>query len=90
MEKPKIEHVEEGHASSLSESSAIPYLDRLSAEQRGYLLGRHGTLNFSPVPSMSDADPFNWPAWKVSKSLIPFHSRYRRRTQPQTDTFHTH
>lgn len=49
MERPKIEHVEEGHASSLSESSDIPYPDRLSAEHREYLLGRHGTLDFSPV-----------------------------------------
>lgn len=77
MEKPNIEHVEEGHASCPSESTDIPHLDRLSAEHREYLLSRHGTLDLSLVPSMGDADPLNWPAWKVSKSLIPFHSRYR-------------
>lgn len=37
----------------------------LSEEHRQYLLQRHGILELDPVPSMSDADPYNWPRWKV-------------------------
>lgn len=37
----------------------------LSQSHREYLLSRHGTLELDPVPSMSDADPYNWPGWKV-------------------------
>lgn len=70
MEKPKIEHIEEGHASSPPDTCDVPCRDNLSAEHRQYLMRRHGTLDLSPVPSMSDADPFNWPAWKVSERLI--------------------
>lgn len=70
MEKPKIEHLEAGDASSPMESSDLQHIDSLSVEHRQYLLSRHGTLDLSPVPSMSDTDPFNWPAWKVSKSLM--------------------
>ncbi|KAF3403368.1 Efflux pump vrtL [Talaromyces pinophilus] len=76
MEKPNIEHVEEGHASCPSESTDIPHLDRLSAEHREYLLSHHGTLDLRLVPSMGDADPLNWPAWKktLSLALIRFHA----------------
>lgn len=47
------------------------YLDReeaahLSEEHRQYLLQRHGTLELDPIPLMTDADPYNWPSWKVS------------------------
>lgn len=46
------------------------YLDpieasHLSEEHRQYLLQRHGTLELDPLPSMGDADPYNWPTWKV-------------------------
>ena len=37
----------------------------LSAEHRSYLLRRHGTLELDPVPGHGDADPYNWPYWKV-------------------------
>lgn len=37
----------------------------LSAEHRSYLLRRHGTLELDPVPGHGDADPYNWPTWKV-------------------------
>ena len=40
-------------------------IDHLSQEHREYLLARHGTLELDPVPTMSDADPYNWPSWKV-------------------------
>jgi hypothetical protein len=29
-------------------------------------LRRHGTLNLDPVPDMGGADPYNWPAWKMT------------------------
>ena len=37
----------------------------LSEQHRNYLLKRHGTLDLDPVPAHGDADPYNWPAWKV-------------------------
>lgn len=37
----------------------------LSPAHREYLLERHGTLELDPIPSASDADPYNWPTWKV-------------------------
>jgi hypothetical protein len=46
----------------------------LSEEHRQYLLKRHGTLELDPVPLKSDADPYNWPSWKVRI--------------PQTDSYH--
>ena len=42
-------------------------LSNLTREHRDYLLKRHGTLELDPVPSADPADPYNWPAWKVSK-----------------------
>ena len=47
------------------------YLDKeeashLSAEHRQYLLQRHGTLDLDPLPTMGDADPYNWATWKVN------------------------
>lgn len=37
----------------------------LSNEHRQYLLNRHGTLDLDPIPDNGDADPYNWPNWKV-------------------------
>jgi hypothetical protein len=37
----------------------------LSNEHRQYLLDRHGTFDLNPMPDHSDADPYNWPKWKV-------------------------
>lgn len=49
------------------------YLDpteasHLSEEHRQYLLQRHGTLELDPMPTMGDADPYNWPTWKVKNT----------------------
>ena len=44
-------------------------IDSLSQEHRQYLLNRHGTLDLDPIPGYGDADPYNWPDWKVS--LLP-------------------
>ncbi|KAK7181600.1 hypothetical protein DPSP01_011397 [Paraphaeosphaeria sporulosa] len=48
----------------------------LSEEHRQYLLERHGTLELDPVPSMTDADPYNWPRWKkiINLLLVAFHA----------------
>ena len=37
----------------------------LSPEYRDYLISRHGTVELDPLPDMTDADPYNWPKWKV-------------------------
>ena len=37
----------------------------LSEGHRKYLLARHGTLDLEPLPAWGDADPYNWPHWKV-------------------------
>jgi hypothetical protein len=55
------------------------YLDpveasHLSEEHRQYLLQRHGTLDLDPMPSMGDADPYNWPTWKVKLLVLLFPS----------------
>jgi hypothetical protein len=43
-------------------------IDSLSQEHRDYLMKRHGTLDLDPVPAFGDADPYNWPSWKVCNS----------------------
>lgn len=40
-------------------------LTELAPRHREYLIQRHGTLELDPVPAMDDADPYNWPLWKV-------------------------
>lgn len=42
----------------------------ISLEHREYILQRHGTLELSPFPSASAADPLNWPSWKVEEAII--------------------
>jgi hypothetical protein len=37
----------------------------LSPEHQEYLIQRHGTVELDPLPTMSPADPYNWPQWKV-------------------------
>jgi hypothetical protein len=37
----------------------------LSPQHREYLMQRHGTVDLDPIPAMDDADPYNWPVWKV-------------------------
>lgn len=41
----------------------------LAPRHREYLLERHGTLELDPVPYMDDADPYNWPSWRVCTVL---------------------
>ncbi|EAT78828.2 hypothetical protein SNOG_13804 [Parastagonospora nodorum SN15] len=57
------------------------YLDKeeashLSEEHRQYLIQRHGTLDIDPLPTMSDADPYNWPTHKkvLNLAFVAFHA----------------
>ncbi|GMF71865.1 unnamed protein product [Aspergillus oryzae] len=42
----------------------------LTEDHRQYLLQRHGTVDLDPMPDMTDADPYNWPTWKVHTKLL--------------------
>lgn len=55
--------VEAGKREAFYVEDCVAYL---SEEHRQYLLARHGTLALDPVPDMNDADPYNWPTWRVS------------------------
>lgn len=48
----------------------------LSPVARTYLISRHGTLDLDPMPTASDADPYNWRQSKkvVMLLLVAFHS----------------
>lgn len=37
----------------------------LSPDHQAYLIQRHGTFVLDPIPGFGDADPYNWPQWKV-------------------------
>lgn len=41
----------------------------LTEDHRQYLIQRYGTVELDPIPDMTDADPYNWPTWKVSSPL---------------------
>lgn len=70
--RPDVEEIEDSVPSN-SETKDVeatsdissPDINRLSTEHRQYLLDRHGTLDLCPIPEMNDADPYNWPQWKV-------------------------
>jgi len=55
-----LEHAET-HGTYLDQNEAV----HLSEEHRNYLLECHGTVELDPLPTMSAADPYNWPTWKV-------------------------
>ena len=40
-------------------------IDNITPAHREYLLEKYGTLELDPIPDFGDADPYNWPAWKV-------------------------
>lgn len=66
----KDEFVEEANLVQLISTLAdAPEAEELSQEHRDYLLKRHGTFDLDPIPDMQDADPYNWPAWKVLLSF---------------------
>ena len=41
------------------------YTPQLTREHHDYLMQRHGTIDLEPLPGHGNADPYNWPAWKV-------------------------
>lgn len=43
-------------------------ISHLTQEHQDYLMKRHGTLDLDPIPGPGDADPYNWPQWKVSQA----------------------
>lgn len=53
--------INEDEHPSKEQSSYLP------PEYRDYLISRHGTVDLDPLPDMTDADPYNWPKWKVNK-----------------------
>lgn len=53
----KVEHGQVTTSNLATVSLPQPHQD--------YLLQRHGTLDLDPIPSLSAADPYNWPTWKV-------------------------
>ncbi|KAL4923077.1 major facilitator superfamily domain-containing protein [Aspergillus undulatus] len=59
------EFVEDAEASVPEPAAAS-----LSQAHREFLLQRHGTLDLDPLPSASNADPYNWPSWKKHANLI--------------------
>ncbi|KFY93913.1 hypothetical protein V498_04175 [Pseudogymnoascus sp. VKM F-4517 (FW-2822)] len=73
--KPSAEHSEdiEGEHGAYVHPETV---DALSTEHREYLLQRHGTLELDPIPSMSDADPYNWTSRKkiINLILVAFHA----------------
>lgn len=46
------------HVEKLTQESLTP-------AHREYLIGRHGTVDLEPLPSMDPIDPLNWPTWRV-------------------------
>lgn len=63
--KGDSEYVERAENGQVNMSMSSACADSLSESHREYLLQRHGTLDLDPIPSLSDADPYNWPMWKV-------------------------
>lgn len=49
----------------------------LTEEHRQYLLARHGTLDLDPIPDMNEADPYNWPTWRVNSTTPIIQARFK-------------
>lgn len=81
------EDVQDTEAQALSSSSDATRA--LSQAHRESLMQRHGTLDLDPIPDPRDADPYNWPQWKVrnpSQYLATILTTYLR---PETSQSHT-
>ncbi|KAL4896853.1 major facilitator superfamily domain-containing protein [Aspergillus ambiguus] len=68
VEKDSSEYLEKAEEGPVTMTDFA--MANLSAAHREYLLQRHGTLELDPLPSASNADPYNWPAWKKLANLI--------------------
>lgn len=60
-----LEHAET-HGTYLDKNEAL----NLSEEHRQFLMACHGTVELDPMPTMSAADPYNWPVWKKTMNLV--------------------
>ncbi|RDL29811.1 Uncharacterized protein BP5553_10676 [Venustampulla echinocandica] len=69
--KAKAEHCEnvEPKQRPYATHTHPEHVDVLSPEHREYLMQRHGTLELDPIPSIGDADPYNWSTWKKTMNL---------------------
>ncbi len=80
--KMKEETTDQGHKAKIE--AEVEYLAQTPLESeeitalpqahKDYLLSRHGTLDLDPIPDMNDADPYNWPQWKVHWSFASLKS----------------
>lgn len=73
---PSSTKLEEGQEPKTVEDEYADETSSLSEEHKQYLLQKHGTLDLSPIPDMSDADPLNWSQRKkvTNLALIAFHA----------------
>lgn len=87
--KPSAEHSEdiEGEHGAYVHPETV---DALSTEHREYLLQRHGTLELDPIPSMSDADPYNWTSRKVCCPLFLRMLLARLTQVPLSENYQSH
>lgn len=69
-DKPKSSGVDTEKVAHDHVQTAVTAAD-LSPEHREFLLQRHGTLDLDPIPAPDEADPYNWPVWKVCTCSIP-------------------
>ena len=60
-----LEAFDRSHDESIKHSES----DALTEDHRQYLIQRYGTVELDPIPDMTDADPYNWPTWKVCFTL---------------------
>ncbi|KAJ5887578.1 Major facilitator superfamily domain general substrate transporter [Penicillium taxi] len=74
--KADIDLVERAEAAGQAVTYEESVAARLPKAHQEYLIERHGTLELDPIPSMSPADPYNWPESKkmVNLLLVAFHA----------------
>ena len=75
FEKDLVAETNQNGESLAEQPAHATYIDKdqvvnLSQEHHDYLVRRHGTADLDPVPGFGDADPYNWPQWKVSQQSI--------------------
>ncbi|KAH0361729.1 MFS general substrate transporter, partial [Aureobasidium melanogenum] len=59
-----------------SPPSPFDAISGLSPAHKDYLIERHGTWEFDPIPGFGSADPLNFPYWKkiTNLCLVAFHA----------------
>lgn len=64
-EVPSVEHRDIEHTPTTATYIDSGVESALSPAHRDYLMKRHGTVDLDPMPGHGNADPYNWPQWKV-------------------------